>query len=112
MLTDDEITAIANDVRTLPLAEVGRHVMPLIHHIQAVEDRQCSGCRHWVAYNAGAGIAARGECLVYAADGAAVRVTAVGEQVDAVALLTPFDWQCKGWERRQPDTCEAQARIG
>ena len=39
LLTDDEINVIANDVRTKPLAEVGRHVMPLIHHALLLQDR-------------------------------------------------------------------------
>jgi hypothetical protein len=37
-LTDDQVNAIAEEVRTKPLAEVGRHVMPLIQHIAEQAD--------------------------------------------------------------------------
>lgn len=39
LLTDDEISTIAHEVRTRPLSEVGRHVMPLIAHISEVDRR-------------------------------------------------------------------------
>lgn len=38
-LSDAAITAIAVDVRTRPLTEVGRHVMPLIQHACELEDQ-------------------------------------------------------------------------
>jgi len=106
MLTDDQITAIAHEVRTRPLAEVGRHVMPLIQHIVVLDGRTCQNCRHWVAYNAGAGVASRGECLVYASPESPVDL-----QGDApMAVLTPFDWSCKGWEQRASETSDAQSQ--
>jgi hypothetical protein len=101
ILDDERILAIANDVRTKPIAEVGRHVMPLIQHISALDERMCQNCRHWVAYNNVE--ASRGECLVHAAEGSAIRLSG-----DATALLTPFDWSCKGWEERLPIASDAQ----
>jgi len=38
MLSQDAIDTIAKEARTRPLSEIGRHVMPLIRHIVALED--------------------------------------------------------------------------
>jgi hypothetical protein len=37
-LSDAQLDAIADEWRTKPVAEVGRHVMPLLHHAVACED--------------------------------------------------------------------------
>lgn len=112
VLTEDQIDTIANDVRTKPLAEVGRHVMPLISHIVETEGRCCSGCRHWVAYNSADSLATRGECLLHAGDASPVAVQAIGDNAKGVAVLTPFDWQCKGWQERPRQSAnEAQVKL-
>ena len=99
LLSDDQITVIANEVRMKPIEEVGRHVMPLIHHIIAMEARACHTCQHWVAYNRGSPVASRGECLVYARQDTPININSEAP----VALLTPFDWSCAGWEQRSPE---------
>jgi hypothetical protein len=111
LLTDDEITAICNDVRTRPLSEVGRHVMPLVTHIGVLEDRACQSCRWWVAYNQSAKTAPHGECTNRR--GVSVRIIADELEFNAVpAVLTPFDWSCKGWEERASEGDDAQASCG
>ena len=106
ILSDDQITDIANDVRTKPLAEVGRHVMPLIQHIVASEERECRTCQHWIPYNHVE--ASRGECLVHQSPEATVKIQ--GEE--PAALLTPFDWSCKGWRERAKQECDAMQSSG
>ena len=114
LLSDDEITLIAQEVRTKPLAEVGRHVMPLIQHIVATEDKECRSCRFWVGYNLAQ--PHEGECLRPRTSGLSLRLLSeAGEDQTGeiqAALLTPFDWSCKGWEERRQDECEARCSPG
>lgn len=109
MLSDEEISTIANDVRTLPLAEVGRHVMPLIQHITASESRICHRCRFWVPYNQSGSTASVGECTYHYSHDAKMKIIFASE---GIATTTPFDWSCSGWEPRGPDddTTQMEAR--
>lgn len=95
LLSESAMDAIANDVRTKPLAEVGRHVMPLLHHIVAMDDRECRRCQHWVPYDLVE--AHRGECLYHASANSKLRF----RDLPNVVMFTPFDWGCKGWAERQ-----------
>lgn len=113
LLTNDEIITIANDVRTRPIAEVGRHVMPLIHHVGALEDRECRNCAYWVGHNHAE--PHEGECTVQIAGAPRVRLlTEAGERPEGgihAALVTAFDWSCKGWTEQKTQTDEAQASL-
>lgn len=118
ILTDDEITSIANDVRTLPLSEVGRHVMPLIQHIVGCELRSCQTCRFWVTYDRTNEEAANGECTYVRCSDSKAKLQPMAKDQKKVekiidsgqlVLITPFDWQCKAWSKRQVDTDNPQA---
>ena len=120
LLTDDEITTIANEVRTRPLAEVGRHVMPLIQHIVGTEAKTCQNCRFWVTYDRVNDEATVGECTYVRCPDSKARLRAAGkgrEKVDKLidagraALMTPFDWQCKAWAQQQ-QADDAQSCAG
>lgn len=64
ILTDDQLCAIANDVRTRPPAEAARHLMPLIHHAAALaEENEQTASRLadcWLLLDA----IARSDCLL------------------------------------------------
>jgi hypothetical protein len=83
--------------------------MPLIAHITELDGRLCQTCRHWLAYNQADEVAPRGECLLYAIDGAPVKLESAGE---GSALLVPFDWSCKGWEEKpRPESPPDGSRV-
>lgn len=92
-LTEDELQTIANDARTTPPSNHGRHVMPLLQHITHLESRDCHRCRFWVGHNQAH--AHVGECTYVRFDGAKARLA---NGLDSAALLTAFDWGCKAWE--------------
>ena len=113
LLTDEEIVAIAADARTKPLAEVGRHLFPLLHHITALEDRQCDRCRFWVECAQTETAAHRGECTHAANRKAIQSINRHGEKAKvSSSLVTAFDWCCKGFEERVIDPNAAQCYRG
>jgi hypothetical protein len=109
VLTDDEINVIAAEVRTKPLAEVGRHVMPLVQHIAGLDDRQCSGCRHWVPYNRAADLTTEGECRHTVVRASVRGMVEPADDNETYAVVTKFDWCCRGWGERPAVEIEAQA---
>jgi hypothetical protein len=70
-LTADAIEAIAIDVRTKPLSEIGRHVMPLISHVSAVEDERDAMLYALVGMNHMGGDDRGGYCICPLHDGSA-----------------------------------------
>lgn len=115
VLSEDQIDAIAHDVRTKPITEVGRHVMPLIQHIVGLDVRTCHGCRWWVAYDPTGSERVEGECTRWAGDGAPMRLGVI-MQPDGLAeafpsMRTAFDFGCRAWEVRQEPGQEAQASL-
>lgn len=114
VLTEDQIDAIAADVRTKPLADVGRHVMPLIQHVVGLDMRTCQNCRWWVAYCPGESDRVDGECTRHAGDRAPMRLSVI-MQPDGLAeafpgLRTAFDFGCRAWEQKQ-EQHDAQASL-
>lgn len=116
LLSDDEVDRIANDVRTLPLSEVGRHVMPLVTHLAVLADQTCDQCRWWVRHNRAEGC--RGECTRPAGGLSPFRLSVIMEP-DGLAeahpsLVTAFDFGCRSWEEkaRDSDTAQCQAAVG
>lgn len=77
-----------------------------------VDQRDCGHCRHWVGHNHAE--AHRGECTNPEVRNSLViigGIGGIGETVDAsAALVTAFDWSCKGWEQRQPQESDAQCQ--
>lgn len=108
ILTDDEISTIADEVRTRPLSEVGRHVMPLIQHIVACEAKLCHRCRFWVSYNQPDRTASIGECTYHYSHDARMKILFASE---GIATTTPFDWSCSGWELRGASNDGAQMEV-
>lgn len=107
-LTDDQITAIAQDVRTRPITEVGRHVMPLIQHIVELDARECHNCVCWVGYADTETRAHHGECTNLTVRDRIQTITSEGEQADVhSAFITPFDWSCKDWTEQPPESSDA-----
>lgn len=105
LLSDEELTAIAVSARTQQ-PEAVRHLFPLIQHIVLLDAQSCETCQYWVGLADSQGTT--GQCTRPSDDwpGAKMLVlSAKGKRLpDEKAhpcLITPFDWGCRGWVKRQ-----------
>lgn len=109
-LTDEQLGAMAGDVRRNGAAAALRHFFPLMHHLTEVEGYACDSCALWVPY--GSWDAGRGECCRALQANSPIKARAASGVQDPLAIITAFDFRCSEWNPKPVRKIVNDAKFG